>query len=351
MSRFWTDKARDMVPYVPGEQPKHPDLVKLNTNEHAVQPSEAVLEALRGVSGDTLRRYPDPDAVALKQCIADNEGLTPNHVFVGNGSDEVIALAWQALLARPCGVTTVDVTYSFYPVWAQLYDTDLRVKPLQDDFSVDVEAMNQSEGTLLLANPNAPTGLALSCAEIEYLLTSNPDRLVVVDEAYQGFGADTVAPLISQHDNLLVTRTLSKTWSLAGLRVGYALGHPDLITAVSRVKDAFNSYPVDAVAQCVALAALQDKDWLQRASTTVINAREQLAESLRAMNFEVLPSVANFIFVQHRLRSGGELFDVLRRQGVIVRRWDQPRIENFLRITVGTETQNQKLLMTLAEFL
>jgi histidinol-phosphate aminotransferase len=351
MSQFWTDKARDTVPYVPGEQPKQIDLVKLNTNEHALPPSAAVLDALRNVSGDMLRRYPDPDATALKQRIAEDEGLTPSNVFVGNGSDEVIALAWQALFARPCGVTTVDVTYSFYPVWAQLYDTELRIQPLQDDFSVDVEAMNQSQGTLLLANPNAPTGLALSCAEIEYLVQSRPDRLVVVDEAYQGFGAETAAPLIARYDNLLVTRTLSKTWSLAGLRVGYALGHQDLVTAISRIKDAFNSYPIDAVAQSVAVAALQDREWLRHASATVVKARDELIDSMRAMDFDVLPSAANFIFVQHRTRSGEELFGVLRSHGVIVRRWNQPRIENFLRITIGTEEQNQRLLVALSETL
>ncbi len=343
MSRFWTTTVSDLTPYVPGEQPASQSLLKLNTNEHALPPSEAVMTAIRACQAEQLRRYPDPAAQGLREAIAQTESLTTDQVFVGNGSDEVLAHVWLSLLAdRP--VQTLDTTYGFYPVWAQLYHSTLTEVPVRADFSVDVDALMASEHAVVLANPNAPTGLALTRQEIERLLAGNPNRLHIIDEAYYGFGADTVAPLINQYDNLIVSRSLSKSHALAGLRVGYALAHQDLIEGLNRVKDSFNSYPLDAVAQAAAKVAICDASWQAQSVAVVTESRSKMTEGLETLGFEVLPSSANFIFIQHRALSGRTVFDGLRQQDILVRRWDKPRVENWLRITVGTLAQTNALL-------
>ena len=347
MSRFWTTTVSDLTPYVPGEQPASQSLLKLNTNEHALPPSEAVMTAIRACQAEQLRRYPDPAAQGLREAIAQTESLTTDQVFVGNGSDEVLAHIWLSLLAdRP--VQTLDTTYGFYPVWAQLYHSTLTEVPVRADFSVDVDALMASEHAVVLANPNAPTGLALTCQEIERLLAGNPNRLHIIDEAYYGFGADTVAPLINQYDNLIVSRSLSKSHALAGLRVGYALAHRDLIEGLNRVKDSFNSYPLDAVAQAAAKVAICDASWQAQSVAVITESRSKMTERLEALGFEVLPSSANFIFIQHRVLSGRTVFDGLRQQDILVRRWDKPRVENWLRITVGTLAQTNALLAACA---
>jgi histidinol-phosphate aminotransferase len=347
MSRFWTTTVSDLTPYVPGEQPASQSLLKLNTNEHALPPSEAVMTAIRACQAEQLRRYPDPAAQGLREAIAQTESLTTDQVFVGNGSDEVLAHVWLSLLAdRP--VQTLDTTYGFYPVWAQLYHSTLTEVPVRADFSVDVDALMASEHAVVLANPNAPTGLALTRQEIERLLAGNPNRLHIIDEAYYGFGADTVAPLINQYDNLIVSRSLSKSHALAGLRVGYALAHQDLIEGLNRVKDSFNSYPLDAVAQAAAKVAICDASWQAQSVAVVTESRSKMTEGLEALGFEVLPSSANFIFIQHRALSGRTVFDGLRQQDILVRRWDKPRVENWLRITVGTLAQTNALLAACA---
>lgn len=347
MSRFWTTTVSDLTPYVPGEQPASQSLLKLNTNEHALPPSEAVMTAIRACQAEQLRRYPDPAAQGLREAIAQTESLTTDQVFVGNGSDEVLAHVWLSLLAdRP--VQTLDTTYGFYPVWAQLYHSTLTEVPVRADFSVDVDALMASEHAVVLANPNAPTGLALTRQEIERLLAGNPNRLHIIDEAYYGFGADTVAPLINQYDNLIVSRSLSKSHALAGLRVGYALAHQDLIEGLNRVKDSFNSYPLDAVAQAAAKVAICDASWQAQSVAVVTESRSKMTEGLETLGFEVLPSSANFIFIQHRALSGRTVFDGLRQQDILVRRWDKPRVENWLRITVGTLAQTNALLAACA---
>ena len=347
MSRFWTTTVSNLTPYVPGEQPASQSLLKLNTNEHALPPSEAVMTAIRACQAEQLRRYPDPAAQGLREAIAQTESLTTDQVFVGNGSDEVLAHVWLSLLAdRP--VQTLDTTYGFYPVWAQLYHSTLTEVPVRADFSVDVDALMASEHAVVLANPNAPTGLALTRQEIERLLAGNPNRLHIIDEAYYGFGADTVAPLINQYDNLIVSRSLSKSHALAGLRVGYALAHQDLIEGLNRVKNSFNSYPLDAVAQAAAKVAICDASWQAQSVAVITESRSKMTERLEALGFEVLPSSANFIFIQHRVLSGRTVFDGLRQQDILVRRWDKPRVENWLRITVGTLAQTNALLAACA---
>jgi histidinol-phosphate aminotransferase len=348
MSRFWIDKISGLKPYVPGEQPASDTLIKLNTNEHALPPAEAVLTAVADITSDQLRRYPDPTAERLRAAIATVESLSPEQVFVGNGSDEVLAHLWFAFL-KGRRVQTLDTTYGFYPVWAGLYDAALTEVPVLEDFLVDVDTLKNDDAAIVLANPNAPTGRALTRDDIALVVDSNSDRLVVVDEAYYGFGAETAVPLIADHDNLIVTRSLSKSHALAGMRVGYAIAQPDLIEGLSRVKDSFNSYPLDAVAQAAAAAAIEDRRWLEDASQRVREVREVMSAGLQTIGFEVVPSQANFIFTEHQSLAGKQIFDALRARGILVRRWDKQRIENWLRISVGTMAQAEQLLAVMRE--
>lgn len=348
MNRFWVDRVAGLKPYVPGEQPASVSLVKLNTNEHALPPSTAVLDAIRAIEGDVLRRYPDPTAASLRNAIANAESLSVEQVFVGNGSDEVLAHLWLGFLSER-SVQTLDTTYGFYPVWARLYGSDLIEVPLLSDFSVDLDALKASADAIVLANPNAPTGLALSKKEIESLVVANRNRLVVIDEAYYGFGAESAAPLVPEYDNLIITRSLSKSHALAGLRVGYALAQPELIEGLNRVKDSFNSYPLDAIAQAAAVAAVEDSAWLQQASAVVAESRQVMAEGLGELGFEVLPSQANFMFVRHHQIPGARLFDELRAKDILVRRWDHARISEWLRVSVGTQAQAEQLLHAVRE--
>lgn len=351
MSKFWSPVVQALSPYTPGEQPRVDGLIKLNTNEHPLPPSSRALDAMSAQIGEGLRRYPDPEATALRAAIAQTEGLDVSQVFVGNGSDEVIAHCFQALLAGQERLAIPDITYSFYPVWAGLYGVFVQPLALKPDFSVDVDAFARSTAPIILANPNAPTGMALSLGDIGRLAESRADRLVVIDEAYFGFGADTAASLLSQFDNLLITRSLSKSHALAGLRVGYALGSPELIEGLVRVKDSFNSYPLDAIAQAGAAAAITDRKWFSESTATVCNNRTRLTEGLMTLGFGVCPSLANFVFATHSSQPGADIFQHLREHNILVRRWDKPRIADYLRISVGTESECDELLACLRNFL
>ncbi|MBN8743214.1 MAG: histidinol-phosphate transaminase [Thiomonas arsenitoxydans] len=347
MSRFWSEVVHGLTPYVPGEQPQIDGLIKLNTNECPYPPSDKVLQAIAAQTTGDLRLYPDPQATGLKAAIAHHHGLKAEQVFVGNGSDEVLAHAFIALLRHPAPLLHPDISYSFYPVYARLYGIETREIALRADFSIAVDDYLQAgpNGGIIFPNPNAPTGMALPLAEVERLLAGNPDSVVVVDEAYVDFGGQTAAPLIDRYPQLLVIRTLSKAWALAGLRVGYALGHPDLIEALSRVKDSFNSYPLDRLALAGATAALSDAAWLAQTSARIQASREALSEGLRARGFEVLPSQANFVFARHPAHEGASLAAQLREQRILVRQFARPqRIADFLRITIGTPQQCEALL-------
>lgn len=345
MSKFWSPFVKDLVPYVPGEQPKLAKLVKLNTNENPYGPSPKALAAMQAELGDALRLYPDPNAERLKQTIADYYGVRPGQVFVGNGSDEVLAHAFHALFqhdGRP--LLFPDVTYSFYPVYCGLYGIPFEALALDEQFQIRVEDYARPNAGIIFPNPNAPTGCLLPLEAIERLLLANPDSVVLVDEAYVDFGGETAIGLVERYPNLLVAQTLSKSRSLAGLRVGLAVGHEDLIEALERVKNSFNSYPLDRVAQAGAIAAFEDREYFQRTCQAVIDSREKLVGELSGMGFEVLPSAANFIFARHPRHDAAELAAGLREQGVIVRHFKQARIAQFLRISIGTEEQNQALL-------
>ena len=352
MSRFWSNIVHELTPYVPGEQPKLANLVKLNTNENPYGPGPRVLAALQAEVGDTLRLYPDPNSDRLKQAIADTCGLTPAQVFVGNGSDEVLAHAFQALLKHDQAILFPDITYSFYPVYCGLYGIDFETVALTDDFQINVDDYLKPNGGIIFPNPNAPTGSELALGEIERLLKANTASAVVVDEAYIDFGGESAASLINRHPNLLVVHTLSKSRSLAGLRVGYALGHPDLIEALARVKDSFNSYPLDRFAQAGAVAAMQDQAHFEETRRKVIDSRDRLVAALDTLGFDTLPSSANFIFPRHKTYDGAELTAKLRERSIIVRHFKKPaRIAPYLRITIGTNEQCDILVSALREIL
>jgi histidinol-phosphate aminotransferase len=355
-TQYWSAIARGLTPYVPGEQPKLANLVKLNTNENPYPPSPRVIEAIHaeiGSDGSSLRLYPDPTALRLRQTIAAHHGLEVEQIFVGNGSDEVLAHIFLGLLKHQRPLLFPDITYSFYPVYCGLYDIEHVAVPLDAHFEIRIDDYPRENGGIIFPNPNAPTGRLLARGEIERLLSTHPASVVVIDEAYVDFGgADATAiPLIEKYPNLLVVHTLSKSRSLAGLRVGFAAGHPDLIEALHRVKDSFNSYPLDRLALAGAIAAYEDRDYFEETCRAVIRSRADLCSGLQGLGFEVLPSAANFIFVRHPVRDAGELATALRARSIIVRHFRQARIEQFLRVTVGTDQQCALLLAALRELI
>ena len=352
MSQYWSKLVHSLTPYVPGEQPKINNLIKLNTNENPYGPSPKVIAALQKEAADSLRLYPDPNSDALKQAIAEYHGLNSNQVFVGNGSDEVLAHVFHALLKHDKPILFPDITYSFYPVYCGLYEIEFETVPLSDTFEVKVDDYFKANGGIIFPNPNAPTGRLLALSEIERLLEHNAKSVVVIDEAYVDFGGESAVALVNRYPQLLVTHTLSKGRSLAGLRVGYAVGHPDLIDALHRVKDSFNSYPLDRFAQAGAIAAIQDKAYFEETRQHVIKTRETVVESLISMGFEVLPSGANFIFARHPQHDAEALACSLREQKIIIRHFKKPaRIAQFLRITIGTDVECQALVNALKSIL
>jgi len=350
-SLFWSTGIDQLKAYVPGEQPQTDGWVKLNTNECPYPPSPLALAAIREATSDKLRLYPDPDGKALKGAIATQFGLTPAHVFLGNGSDEVLGHAFLGLLKHELPILYPDVSYSFYPVWCGLYGIAFQQVPLNADFAVDVADYRQPNGGIVLPNPNAPTGTALSLDQLRSLLQANRHSVVLIDEAYVDFGAESAAALIPEFDNLLVVHTLSKSRALAGLRVGFALGHPTLIEALARVKDSFNSYPLDRLALAGAQAAMEDTAYLAQLTAAVIASREWLVAELATLGFQTLPSQANFIFTRHASRAAADLLVQLREQKILVRHFTQTRIANHLRISIGTQAECELLVQALQRIL
>ncbi len=356
MSRFWSQVVRDLTPYVPGEQPKVANLIKLNTNENPYPPSPKVLSAIQAEleqDAARLRLYPDPNGDALKQAIANEFGIQRAQVFVGNGSDEVLAHIFQGLLKQEAPILFPDITYSFYPVYCGLYGVAFETIPLNQDFEIDPASYrrDQPPGGIIFPNPNAPTGHLLPLDAIETLLKDHPDCVIVVDEAYIDFGGNTAISLVDRYDNLLVVHTFSKSRSLAGLRIGYAVGHPDLIEALERVKNSFNSYPLDRLALVAGVAAMEDRTWFDHTRQAVIQTREKTREALSNMGFEVIPSAANFIFARHPEHDASTLAQHLRAKNIIVRHFKMPRIDQFLRISIGTDAECDALVNTLKELL
>lgn len=336
MNRFWSKTASDISPYVPGEQPRDKKYIKLNTNENPYPPSPKVLEAIRRETSADVRLYPDPDAEALKNAIARFYQVNCDEVFVGNGSDEVLAFCFPAFFNPGDTVSFPDITYSFFPVYSRLFGVKYETVRVTGDFSIPFDDFRYGARGILIPNPNAPTGLAVDTGKIEKLLEKFPDTLVVVDEAYVDFGACSTVPLIHKYDNLLVVQTFSKSRCLAGLRVGFAIGNNGLIEALERVKNSFNSYTIDRIAQKAAEAAVEDKEYFYRTTRRIMTTREYTAQELERLGFTVLPSKANFLFASHKSIAAEEIFVKLRQEGILVRHFKNPRIENWLRITIGT---------------
>ncbi|NKK70540.1 histidinol-phosphate transaminase [Rhizobium leguminosarum bv. viciae] len=351
MSRYWSPIVSKLRPYVAGEQRRIANMVKLNTNENPYGPSPKALEAIREAADDRLRLYPDPTATELRETIAARFSLTAEEVFVGNGSDEVLAHAFQALLKHERPLLYPDVTYAFYSTYSLLYGVEAIEVPVDDRFRIQLADYDRPCGAIIIPNPNAPTGIGLPLADIEALVAAHLDAVVVIDEAYVDFGGESAIPLISKYPNLLVIQTLSKSRSFAGLRVGFALGQRELIEALVRVKDSFNSYPLDRLAQLAATAAIRDEAWFETSRRKIIANRQSLVGELEALDFEVLPSQANFVFARHQSQSGAALLAALRERNILVRHFAKPRISDFLRISIGTDEECARLVSALKEIL
>lgn len=352
MSRFLSPEAARLAPYTPGEQPVDMQYVKLNTNESPFPPSPRVLQALSQEEAGRLNLYSDPACGRLNRAIAARYGLAPENVISGNGSDEVLAFAFRALCGTGRGVAFADITYSFYRSQAALFGLEETIVPLREDFSLNVDDYMDFPGTVVIANPNAPTGMALPRLDIQRLLEANPDRVVMVDEAYVDFGGESCAPLVGQYDNLLVVQTMSKSRSLAGGRLGFALGSRELIDALNRVKYSFNPYNVNRLSILAGAAAIEDEDYFQSCCRTIRDNRAWLTGQLEELGFSVLPSQTNFVFAKSGKISGGALYRGLKERGVLVRWWaGSGRIEDFVRITVGSMEQLKILVEQIAALL
>jgi len=355
-TRLWSSKARNLSPYVPGEQPQHDNLCKLNTNENPFPPSPKVGEAIAKVltqQAEELRLYPAPESNDLRAALAQSYELDINQVFVGNGSDEVLALIFASFFLKERPLLSPDISYSFYPVYAQTFGVHLVKIPLEEDFSIDPDAYRQPCSGIIIANPNAPTGLLLSLADIRKLASEHSNAVIVIDEAYIDFSQRasetqvSAVSLINECDNIIVTQTFSKSRSLAGLRVGMAFANASLIEALTRMKNSFNSYPLDKLAQAGATASVLDVDYFEQTRQQVIDLRTSLTEALIALGYDVLPSHANFVFVRPKDGDASGVASALREQGIIVRHFDKPRINEYLRITIGTAEQNSRLIEAL----
>ncbi len=353
MSRYWSDTVRNLTPYIPGEQPALHNLIKLNTNENPYGPSPEALAAIRRAADDALRLYPDPEARQLRTVLADHLQVGAENIFVGNGSDEVLAHAFAALLKHDLPLWMPDITYSFYPVYCRLYGIDYQQIPLDADFTLRTEDYLPSEGNtagaIIFANPNAPTGCFLAVSDIERIVLANPQAVVVIDEAYVDFGAESAVPLTKRYPNLLVVQTFSKSRALAGLRVGFAVGNIELIEALKRIKNSFNSYPLGRPAQAGATASIEDDRHFREGCARVIATRETLSRDLATLGFQVLPSMANFVFARHPGHDGASLAARLRERAILVRHFKIAGIEHFLRISIGTDAQCDTLVQALRE--
>lgn len=349
MSRYWSQTTKRIKPYVPGEQPKDRTYIKLNTNENPYPPSPRVIEEICRAAGEDLRRYPDPCCEELRETIAAYYSLSPQQVFCGNGSDELLAFAFLAFFNPGAPILFPDVTYSFYPVYCTLFRLDYELVPLDMSFNVPVEKFFADNGGIVIANPNAPTGACLPRASIRQILEHNFGSVVIVDEAYIDFGGESAVELLEEFPNLLIVQTLSKSRSLAGLRVGFALGHPDLIEGLRRVKDSMNSYTLDRLALAGGVAALKDDEYYRETIRKVIATRERVAAELLKAGFSVIPSKANFLFITHPQARASELYAGLRERGVLVRYFNMPRIDNYLRVSIGTDQEMDIFLRCITE--
>lgn len=351
MSKFWSEITKNIEPYVCGEQPKDKKYVKLNTNENPYPPSPKVLEAIKKAANEDLRLYPEPNCDELRETIAQHYNINKNEIFIGNGSDEVLAFSFLAFFNPEKPIIYPDISYSFYPVYAKLFNIHYNLIALEEDFSIPVDGFLKENGGVLIPNPNAPTGKTLEVDEIKKIIEYNSESVVIIDEAYVDFGGTSVVNLINEYPNLLVIQTLSKSRNLAGIRLGYAIGQEELIQGLNRIKNSINSYTIDRVANAAAIAAIKDEEYFKICTAKIMNTREAVITKLKKLDFKVVPSKANFIFVSHKSVSAKKLFSELKEKGVLVRYFDKPRINNYLRITIGTDSEMDTLIEKIKEII
>ncbi len=347
---FFSKKADEILPYVPGEQPKDGVYIKLNTNENAYQPSPKVKEALNNLDVSKLRLYPDPESTKLRETMAEVLGVNKENIFVGNGSDEVLAIAFQTFFMEKDNILMPDISYSFYLVYSDMYNVKAKTVPLNDNFTININDYLVPNNGIIIANPNAPTSISLSRDEIETIVKNNPKSVVIIDEAYVDFGGETVVSLINKYNNLLVIRTLSKSYSLAGLRVGFAIGNEELIKGMNKIKDSFNSYPIDFVAQTLAIEAIKDIEYFDKTRNMIIDTKQRTKEQLEKIGFTVLDSKTNFLFIMHKNKKAEDIFNYLRENKVLVRFFNKPKTDNWLRVTIGTDEQMDRFIKIIKDF-
>ena len=346
----WESYVRKVVPYVPGEQPKELNIIKLNTNENPYPPATGVAKALQDMNIGKLRKYPDPTCKLLVDAIAENYGLNSNQVFVGVGSDDVLAMIFMTFFNSEMPILFPDITYSFYDVWADMLRIPYETKPLDNNFKIIKEDYYGKNGGVIFPNPNAPTGIYLPLSEVEDIIKHNQDVIVVIDEAYIDFGGTSALSLIDKYENLLVVQTFSKSRSMAGMRIGYAMGNEKLIRYINDVKYSFNSYTMDETALVLGVEAIRDKEYFEETCQRIIKTREWTKEELWKLGFSFGDSMSNFIFATHEKVSAKEIFEALKKEGIYVRYFNKPRINNFLRISIGTEDEMQELVKFLQQY-
>lgn len=344
MSKFWNDKVKEIEPYVPGEQPKDKKYIKLNTNENPYPPSNKVIEAMKNAVNGDLKLYPDPTCSELIEEIAKYYNLNKDEIFIGNGSDEILAFSFMAFFSENKQILFPDISYTFYKVYGELFNLNYRLVKLDEDFNIPLEELKKGNGGVILPNPNAPTGKYIKIEELKKLVEANNDSVVIIDEAYIDFGGESMVKFVKDYENLLVIQTLSKSRSLAGLRVGFALGHKDLIGGLNRIKNSINSYTIDRVALAGAKAAMQDDIYFKEVTRKIIDTRERISQELEDLDFRVLQSKSNFVFASHNKVSGKDLYETLKDNGILVRYFNKERIDNFLRITIGTDDEMDVLI-------
>lgn len=351
MSKYWSEITKKIMPYTPGEQPKDKKYVKLNTNECPYPPSPKVIDAIKTAANENLRLYPDPNCDDLRDTIAEYYGLEKNQVFVGNGSDEVLAFSFMAFFNPGGPILFPDITYSFYPVYAGLFNIDFEVVYLDEEFNVPIDKFYKNNGGIVISNPNAPTAKFMSVESTKHILNRNLESVVIIDEAYVDFGGESAISLINEYPNLLVIQTLSKSRSLAGLRVGFALGQKELIDGLDRIKNSFNSYTLDRLALIGAIEAIKDEEYFEETRLKIIETREKVSAKLIEMGFRVTDSKANFVFISHTIVHASILFKELREKGILVRYFNKPRIDNYLRVSIGTDEEMNCFLKAVNEII
>lgn len=351
MSKPWSDKLRKIQPYVAGEQSKNPNIIKLNANENPYPPSPKVKEVLSNFNTDNLKKYPASDALELKTALAKAYNLNENQIFMGNGSDDVLALCFQAFFCSDKPILFPDLTYSFYPVWCSLFKTPYKNIPLDENFRINPDDYKEENGGVILPNPNAPTGIYENLDFIEKILNNNTDCIVIIDEAYIDFGGESAISLLDKYENLVIVQTMSKSRSLAGLRVGYAFASAELISVLEAVKNSYNSYTMDSIAISAAAAALADNEYFKDTCNKIINTRQKTIQALEKLGFDVVPSMANFVLATHKSAKAVDIFEKLKAQNIFVRYFKIPRIDNYLRITIGTDDEMDKLFYALKNLL